>query len=183
VTVPGPGRLAISGRGVRAAGARMARSVRAAGTLRPLIAVSGKRQRTLDRNGTVTITPKVTYTPTRAARRGRDRRPSDSTSASSPPAGAQTPGECSLSRIATLRASRSRRSLPGESSSAPATPEAPPQPRERGGLASDRLRRWLDQRLPMSLGRLGDATSERRSSCRLSCLPSLPGSTRRCTRR
>jgi hypothetical protein len=73
VTVPGPGRLAISGRGVRAAGARMARSVRAAGTLRPLIAASGKRQRTLDRNGTVTITPKVTYTPTRGTPRTRSK--------------------------------------------------------------------------------------------------------------
>jgi hypothetical protein len=63
VTVPGPGKLAISGPGVRGARARVARSVRAAGTLRLLIGASGKKQRTLNRTGTVTIRPRVTYTP------------------------------------------------------------------------------------------------------------------------
>jgi hypothetical protein len=63
VAVPGPGTLAISGNGVRAAGATVARSVRAAGTMRLLLSASGNKQRTLTRTGTVTITPRVTYTP------------------------------------------------------------------------------------------------------------------------
>jgi Calx-beta domain len=63
VAVPGPGTLAISGNGVRAAGATVARSVRAAGTMRLLLSASGSKRRTLTRTGTVTITPRVTYTP------------------------------------------------------------------------------------------------------------------------
>jgi hypothetical protein len=61
VTVPGPGRLAISGPGVTA-GAMMARSVRTAGTMRLLLSARGNKQRTLNRTGTVTIRPRVTYT-------------------------------------------------------------------------------------------------------------------------
>jgi Calx-beta domain len=63
VTVPGPGKLAVSGPGVKAVGARVARPVPAAGTVRLLIGASGKKQRTLNRTGTVTVTPRVTYTP------------------------------------------------------------------------------------------------------------------------
>ncbi|HEX6711855.1 MAG TPA: Calx-beta domain-containing protein [Thermoleophilaceae bacterium] len=70
VTVPGAGRLAISGRGVRALGA-MARAVRAAGRLRLLIGASGDSRRTLNRTGAVTIAPRVTYTPPRGRPRTR----------------------------------------------------------------------------------------------------------------
>jgi len=72
VTVPGPGKLAISGPGVkvRASGAR---SVRAAGTVRPLIMASGKKRRVLNRTGTVTITPRVTFTPIRGTPRTRSK--------------------------------------------------------------------------------------------------------------
>jgi hypothetical protein len=73
VAVPGPGTLAISGPGVRAAGATMARSVRAAGTTRLLLGASGRKQRTLNRTGTVTIRPRVTYTPTSGTPRTRSK--------------------------------------------------------------------------------------------------------------
>jgi hypothetical protein len=73
VTVPGPGTLAISGPGVRAAGATVARSVRAAGTMRLLLRASGDKQRTLNRTGTATITPRVTYTPTGGTPRTRSK--------------------------------------------------------------------------------------------------------------
>jgi hypothetical protein len=63
VTVPAPGRLAISGPGVKAAAAMMARSVQAPGTMRLLIRASGKKRRTLNRTGTLTLRPRVTYTP------------------------------------------------------------------------------------------------------------------------
>jgi hypothetical protein len=63
VTVPGPGRLAISGRGVKAAGATMARAVRAAGTRQLLLEAAGNKLRTLNRTGRTKITPRVTYTP------------------------------------------------------------------------------------------------------------------------
>jgi urease beta subunit len=63
VAVPGPGTLAISGPGVKAAGARVARPVRVAGTMRLLLRASGKNQTTLTRTGTVTVRPRVTYTP------------------------------------------------------------------------------------------------------------------------
>jgi Calx-beta domain len=63
VTVPGPGGLSISGPGVKTAGAVMARTVRAAGTMRLLLGASGNKQHTLNRTGTVTIRPTLTYTP------------------------------------------------------------------------------------------------------------------------
>ncbi len=55
--------MAISGTGVKAAGAVVARSVSAAGTLQLLIKASGPKQRTLNRTGTVSVKPTVTYTP------------------------------------------------------------------------------------------------------------------------
>ena len=73
VTVPGPGRLAISGPGVKAAGAMPASPVRAAGTMRLLLSASGNKQHTLNRTGTVTITPRVTYTPIGGTPRTRSR--------------------------------------------------------------------------------------------------------------
>ena len=59
VTVPGLGRLAISGNGARRAAAVAA----SAGTVQLLIRANGKEQKTLNRTGTVTINVKVTYTP------------------------------------------------------------------------------------------------------------------------
>jgi hypothetical protein len=73
VTVPGPGTLAISGPGINAAGATVASSVRVAGTMRLLLSASGNKQRTLNRTGTVTITPRVTYTPTSGTPRTRSK--------------------------------------------------------------------------------------------------------------
>jgi hypothetical protein len=63
VTVPGPGELAISGTGAKAAGPLVARSVSAAGTLQLLVKASGPKQRTLNRTGRVSVKPTVTYTP------------------------------------------------------------------------------------------------------------------------
>jgi Calx-beta domain len=59
LTVSGPGKLAISGNGAKV----VARSVSAAGTVQLLIKASGTEQRRLSRTGTVTVQPRVTYTP------------------------------------------------------------------------------------------------------------------------
>jgi chitinase len=63
VTVPGAGRLAISGDGVKAGGAVVARSAKAPRTLQLLIKASGKAARSLNRNGKATVKPRVTYRP------------------------------------------------------------------------------------------------------------------------
>jgi hypothetical protein len=63
VTVPGPGRLAISGDGVNRGGSVAARSASATGPMRLLITSSGQATRTLDRTGRVTVNVKVTFTP------------------------------------------------------------------------------------------------------------------------
>jgi Calx-beta domain len=64
VTVPGPGRLAISGNGVKAARAVVARSVLAAtGMVQLLIKASGTKAMKLNQIGAVTVWPRVTYAP------------------------------------------------------------------------------------------------------------------------
>jgi hypothetical protein len=62
VTVPAPGRLAISGTGVKAAGAMMARSVSAAGIVQLLIKAAEKKQTRLTRTGNLNVKLTVTYT-------------------------------------------------------------------------------------------------------------------------
>jgi virginiamycin B lyase len=59
VTVSAPGKLAISGNGAKP----VARSLSAAGTVQLLIKASGTQKRRLSRTGTVTVRPRVTYTP------------------------------------------------------------------------------------------------------------------------
>jgi hypothetical protein len=73
VTVLGPGKLALSGNGVKAPGTATARAVRAAGTVRLLIKATGKKQRKLNQTGNVTIRPKITYTPIGGTPRTRSR--------------------------------------------------------------------------------------------------------------
>jgi Calx-beta domain len=63
VTVPGPGKVAISGNGVKAARAVVARSVRAPRTVQLPIKASGEGERRLSRTGNVSVKPSVTYTP------------------------------------------------------------------------------------------------------------------------
>ena len=63
-TVPGPGELALSGNGVKAAGAVVAKAVTAPGAVQLLIKATGKKQRKLNETGKVTVKPRVTYTPT-----------------------------------------------------------------------------------------------------------------------
>ena len=63
VTVPGPGRLAISGNGVKAASAVVARSVLATGMVQLLIKASGTKAMRLNQIGAVTVWPRVTYAP------------------------------------------------------------------------------------------------------------------------
>jgi Calx-beta domain len=63
VTVPGPGKLAISGSGVKAARAVVARSVGATGMVQLLIQASGTKAMRLNQIGAVTVRPRVTYVP------------------------------------------------------------------------------------------------------------------------
>ena len=63
VTVPGPGKLAISGNGVKAARAVVARSVLATGMVQLLIKASGTKAMRLNQIGAVTVWPRVTYAP------------------------------------------------------------------------------------------------------------------------
>jgi hypothetical protein len=63
VAVAGPGRLAISGNGVRAASVVLARSARAPRTVQLPIRATGESARRLSRTGGVTVRPHVTYTP------------------------------------------------------------------------------------------------------------------------
>ena len=62
VTVPGPGRLAMSAGGGKA-GRVPTRRVKAAGTVQLLIKASGKQRRTLVRTGRATVRVTITYTP------------------------------------------------------------------------------------------------------------------------
>jgi hypothetical protein len=64
VTVPGPGQLALSGNGVKAARLAVERAVTAPGAVQLLIKATGKKQTKLNESGTVTVRPRVTYTPT-----------------------------------------------------------------------------------------------------------------------
>ena len=63
-TVPAPGELALSGNGVKAAGAAGTRAVSAPGAVQLLIKAAGMKRRKLNETGKVTVTPRVTYTPT-----------------------------------------------------------------------------------------------------------------------
>jgi len=67
VNVANPGTLAVSGKGVKtagAAGAITAKSVPAAGDVELLIKAKGRKKRKLNETGKVKVKPKVTYTPT-----------------------------------------------------------------------------------------------------------------------
>jgi hypothetical protein len=74
VVVPGPGKLAISGNGVKAVRAVVvASSISPAGVVQLPVNASGQKQRTLNRTGTVTVMPRVTYTPTGGKPRTRSK--------------------------------------------------------------------------------------------------------------
>jgi DNA-binding beta-propeller fold protein YncE len=60
VSVPGPGRLLLKGKGIRT----VRRAVRAAGKVRLPINPTGKAKRALARTGTIRLKAKVTFTPT-----------------------------------------------------------------------------------------------------------------------
>ena len=65
--VPNPGELALSGNGLKtagAAGAITAMSVPAAGEVELLIKAKGKKKRKLNETGKVKVNPTITYTPT-----------------------------------------------------------------------------------------------------------------------
>jgi hypothetical protein len=67
VGVPNPGELALSGKGVKpagAAGALVATKVATAGVVKLLIKAKGRKRRKLNETGKVKVKPKVTYTPT-----------------------------------------------------------------------------------------------------------------------
>lgn len=64
--VPNPGVLALSGKGVKTAGAAGARAAKSvpAGKVKLLIKAKGKKRKTLNETGKVKLTPRITYTPT-----------------------------------------------------------------------------------------------------------------------
>jgi hypothetical protein len=64
VNVPYPGELALSGNGVKTAGATRAVAVSTPGNVELLIRAKGKKRRKLNETGKVKVRPKVTYTPT-----------------------------------------------------------------------------------------------------------------------
>ena len=64
VNVPYPGELAISGNGVKPAGATRAVAVSAPGNVKLPIKARGKKRRKLNETGKVNVKPTVTYTPT-----------------------------------------------------------------------------------------------------------------------
>jgi hypothetical protein len=64
VTVPNPGQLTGSGRGVRVGdGSFSAKNVRAPGRVRLLVKAKGRKQRKLNTTGKVKVRPELTYTP------------------------------------------------------------------------------------------------------------------------
>jgi hypothetical protein len=64
VSVPYAGDLALSGKGVKAAGATQAVAVTAPGNVKLLIKAKGKKRKTLNETGKVRVRPNITYTPT-----------------------------------------------------------------------------------------------------------------------
>jgi hypothetical protein len=58
--VPNPGRLTVSGRGLK----RTGKTVTAPGRVRLLIGARGRKKRKLNETGRVRVRPKITYTPT-----------------------------------------------------------------------------------------------------------------------
>ncbi len=66
VRVPNAGKLALSGKGIKAAsaaGAVISKTVGAAGKVKLLIRAKGKKQKKLNRSGKVKVKVKITYTP------------------------------------------------------------------------------------------------------------------------
>jgi len=64
VDVPNPGELALSGNGVKTAGAVAATTVTAPGAVELLVRAKGKKKRKLNETGKVKVKPTITYTPT-----------------------------------------------------------------------------------------------------------------------
>jgi hypothetical protein len=65
VNVPNPGELTGSGKDVKVAGAAViSKTVTAPGDVKLTIRAKGKKKRKLNATGAVTVTPKITYTPT-----------------------------------------------------------------------------------------------------------------------
>lgn len=69
VSVPNPGQLTVSGKGVKASatGAVAAEKVTAAGNVKLVIRAKGKKKRKLAETGKVTVKPTITFTPTGGA--------------------------------------------------------------------------------------------------------------------
>jgi hypothetical protein len=64
VKLPNPGRLTVSGKGVKGTPAASAAKKVAAGKVKVVIRAKGKNRRKLAENGMVTVKPKITFTPT-----------------------------------------------------------------------------------------------------------------------
>ena len=65
MSVPNPGELTGSGKGVKvASAARISKTVSAPGEVKLTIKAKGKKKGTLNETGKVKLRPKITYTPT-----------------------------------------------------------------------------------------------------------------------
>jgi hypothetical protein len=71
VSIPGPGELALAGKGLIAASGVHVNAVRAQTAVQLLIATRGAQRRQLRRTGKVTIRPTITYTPDGGTAGGR----------------------------------------------------------------------------------------------------------------
>jgi hypothetical protein len=67
VRVPNPGELTVSGKGVKASGAAISKTVAAPGDVKLKIAAKGKKRRKLNDRGKVKLSPRLTFTPTGGA--------------------------------------------------------------------------------------------------------------------
>jgi hypothetical protein len=64
VTVPGPGSLALAGKGVKVTQAIVSRAATAVGTANLVVRAKGKKKRKLRRTGKVRVSPTISFTPT-----------------------------------------------------------------------------------------------------------------------
>jgi hypothetical protein len=64
LTLPNPGDLVISGKGVKGLASGVSATSVNAGTVNVVIRAKGKKKRKFARNGKVKVTPTISYTPT-----------------------------------------------------------------------------------------------------------------------
>jgi hypothetical protein len=74
LTIPNPGDLTVSGKGVKGSVKAVGAKQVSAGKVKVVIRARGKKKQTLDDTGKVTVKPKITFTPTGGAPHGETRK-------------------------------------------------------------------------------------------------------------